>query len=636
MDTVTAPPAPATSCPPPPPGGYTEGPIACTDAAGNVGCRYAAPFGDPLDFRATPCLSGCVPGTVASCKTTCQTAGTEICGADGAWSACTAFETCDGIDNDCDGNVDVANGVSVCQTALSAWDPQHGPGWDTWLDGCASTDTGAPITQWSWEVDLPGGPRTFGATMCKAPFTFPAEGAYIVKLKVGDASGHVSDTKTRTVTIKNIVIASIGDSVGSGEGNPDTPISSMQPTPIWEDRRCHRSMDAAHALTASWVEQADPHTSVTFSFFSCSGAGIVDGLIDPYAGEEVLPSDTPALLHPQLSELHRVMPNASRSIDVLLLQIGANDVGFGDVVRECAYPVVPVPGMGDVLSCANDDNAKRIAARIVDLENTRYPELKTTLDASVPIDHGKVYVSAYHDPTHADDGSLCNEIRFPGAVTDAFVSLAPDPSAGFLSTLAQVYIASKGGAFATFVDSVLMGADLDDGVISSDEVKWAYGNVIVPMNAAIGRAVAANGWTFVTGLPDAFSKHGYCAGAPWVRHYEESKALQGNNQGTVHPNVNGHKELADLLFAAVSKDLVASGVFPAPTSDGGASADAADAQAPLDGSAADAPPEAPPPDASVVDMPVGDALDASSNPSDAPTGDASTSDGDNADAGVSQ
>jgi hypothetical protein len=41
-----------------------------------------------------------------------------------------------------------------------------------------------------------------------------------------------------------------------------------------QDRRCHRSANAAPAQAARMLEMADPHSSVTFLSFACSGATI--------------------------------------------------------------------------------------------------------------------------------------------------------------------------------------------------------------------------------------------------------------------------------------------------------------------------------------------------------------------------
>jgi hypothetical protein len=95
------------------------------------------------------------------------------------------------------------------------------------------------------------------------------------------------------------LLVAIGDSFGSGEGNPDlagvldrkqaTPRFSLDP--VWLDRRCNRSMHASPSRAAmllaavprNGTDRRDRH-SVSFLSFACSGAKITDGLLNRYDG----------------------------------------------------------------------------------------------------------------------------------------------------------------------------------------------------------------------------------------------------------------------------------------------------------------------------------------------------------------
>lgn len=46
---------------------------------------------------------------------------------------------------------------------------------------------------------------------------------------------------------------------------------------------------------------------------------------------------------------------------------------------------------------------------------------------------------------------------------------------------------------------------------SFEEMKWAYDTIEVPLNATIRAAAATNGWHYVGGIADQFAGHGYCA-----------------------------------------------------------------------------------------------------------------------------
>ena len=46
---------------------------------------------------------------------------------------------------------------------------------------------------------------------------------------------------------------------------------------------------------------------------------------------------------------------------------------------------------------------------------------------------------------------------------------------------------------------------------SFEEMKWAYEKIMVPLNAAVKAAADAHGWHYVDGIAERFRNHGYCA-----------------------------------------------------------------------------------------------------------------------------
>ncbi|MEP3279087.1 MAG: hypothetical protein ABJN26_24260 [Stappiaceae bacterium] len=126
-----------------------------------------------------------------------------------------------------------------------------------------------------------------------------------------------------TVKVRDFVVASMGDSFASGEGNPDLPTvldaeRTIRPryrpdskgaklsdfgvprrksrpdgtiapfsSARWVDRRCHRSMYSPHARAAiALALSGDRHHAVTYVSFACSGAEITDGVFWPQDGRE--------------------------------------------------------------------------------------------------------------------------------------------------------------------------------------------------------------------------------------------------------------------------------------------------------------------------------------------------------------
>ena len=89
---------------------------------------------------------------------------------------------------------------------------------------------------------------------CQLDFAFPEEGSFLVELTVVDIHGHTATT-TRPVVVNDILIVSMGDSLASGEGNPDFPADSVPaPRGLAQDTRCHRSglSGPAQAASCGW------------------------------------------------------------------------------------------------------------------------------------------------------------------------------------------------------------------------------------------------------------------------------------------------------------------------------------------------------------------------------------------------
>jgi hypothetical protein len=154
------------------------------------------------------------------------------------------------------------------------------------LDGCGSDsgDPRHPRLGYSWTlIDDQGRVSHPPPHGCRAYATRPLDDhwlTWMVSLRVRRRDGATSRT-SQHVRFRDLLIASLGDSAASGEGNPDVP-SSYGPLGLlahlasWNDKRCDRSGRAATARLAEKIEQANPGTSVTFWGLACSGAAITD------------------------------------------------------------------------------------------------------------------------------------------------------------------------------------------------------------------------------------------------------------------------------------------------------------------------------------------------------------------------
>lgn len=524
----------------------------------------------------------CTPGQAGQCSLPCGQAGVRVCSGAGVWSACTGMELCNGVDDDCDGQVD--NG-GVCQLPISALsmglEPNYHPermagkqptsgdritgdedchgtvetdgvcrigrhpetpgpvfvtgggdttptlarGWDTQLNACRSRSTGAPIARYQWDVSLPGrsAPVHFETLSCHADFVFPQEGSYPVRVSIVDQNG-VTVSVERLVEIRNILVVSLGDSLASGEGNPDVdavgfpqpsrnPFATQGTPPVWQDRRCHRSLWSWHAQAARDLETENPRTSVTFLALACSGATTSNLLDTSFAGQE---DDGKPIHPPQIAQAAEILSQGpDHPVDALFLQIGINDLNFSGFVHDCAEGL----NINFTPNSCQDDYPRF---------TTNSPELKAL---------GGKY-------------TLINQM------------LRRSYAAGGLGALRHVYIGDYPDItnYASgYGDIVLEGAaPLGlDGKINQVDVQWTHETMMPDLNAVVGQAAAFNGWQYVTGMnsPNEWGSHGYNAAEHWCRHFNESVDVEWREEGVLHPNRLGHEDYRGHLLSAVEKDL---------------------------------------------------------------------------------
>src|SRR3954451_12827728 len=218
--------------------------------------------------------------------------------------------------------------------------------WSIRLDACDSTAV-RRITGYVFTISKVGTTwtRTFTSRTCATRSdALPALGAYDVALSLTTDWGPnvgVSGQVRTGATLKDFLIVSMGDSLASGEGNPDVrgdydPVGPDQ-LAGWKDQRCHRSALSGPALAARAIEKADPHSSVTFISVACSGAKIPHLSHRTYEGIVEQPGFR---FPPQVTQVANLVgpdsPQGGRRISAILLTAGANDLYFSGVIRRCA------------------------------------------------------------------------------------------------------------------------------------------------------------------------------------------------------------------------------------------------------------------------------------------------------------
>jgi hypothetical protein len=190
------------------------------------------------------------------------------------------------------------------------------------------------------------------------------------------------------ILVRDRLIAGLGDSIASGEGNPDRPValaddgfcfrrflgnarseyfrpgragyrgSRSCEAPVagaggdrdwnaraarWMSAACHASLYSYQLRTALAIAIADKHAAVTFLPLACTGARIEDGLFKARGAREIAcegrgrgcAETVPAQLETLRNALTRARRNTpDRKLDLILLTIGANDIQFAGLVAD--------------------------------------------------------------------------------------------------------------------------------------------------------------------------------------------------------------------------------------------------------------------------------------------------------------
>ena len=398
--------------------------------------------------------------------------------------------------------------------------------WSVVVDACSSSGAGSAITE--YDVNIAGVGHDFRTrsrrTRCRRQFdNLRRLGSYNVTVIVRTARD-ASAPRTQRIELSDHLVVSLGDSMASGEGVPDTPgvytlgetltqttstlarvfsgnvRLSTKKAADWKNRRCHRSARAGHALTASALERRDPKSSVTYISLACSGAEIAHVIDKEYAGIQPLPNS--GKVDPQLEVLRELVGSGSgtrgRRIDALLLSIGVNDLGFSGIVKSCAKNWNTAHGSGDP-HCVYDSGASS----------------KLTPGGTIDQSYAK----------------LGEALRDSLDVADVFITDYPGAPFG----------QSRGGCGLLGIPRF--------GIASREAAAMA--GVGLQLYWAVGRAAAASGWNWVPGMSNAFAGHDYCAAEPYLVSIERSMVQQGTYFGAVHPTRTGHVALANLLLDSI-------------------------------------------------------------------------------------
>jgi len=382
----------------------------------------------------------------------------------------------------------------------------------------------------------------------------PGQGIHDVKLEVfAPGASNPYLTKTEDVRVRDYLVVLFGDSAASGEGAPEFSRGPIQEWGTWIDRRCHRSSKAAVPLAVQMLEDADPHSTVTFLNFACSGAtlslweeGQGIGILGPYAGIEKpgiildleedgrpdlaafywLPAQVDQLLY-ALIESDFPVPDfiPDRPVDMLFTTGGINDVRFSALALTC----VLLDNCDSQFTPFYDAEFNFVGSVFDDLADNipaAYVALADALEArQIQVD--ETYVMQYPGAFENDDGTQCQYMLADVLPTASVWHLVFNPVVApwvGLATLVSPLVSLGAGVS---INDILSDALLGDLEWSADEIDWMVRIAMPRLDQAVRDGAAAAGFNFVDGIKDAFAGHGYCANDNWIQTARGSSDTQG-------------------------------------------------------------------------------------------------------------
>jgi lysophospholipase L1-like esterase len=335
------------------------------------------------------------------------------------------------------------------------------------------------------------------------------------------------------------VIVGLGDSFGSGEGNPakkkDSPLGSHWYETRWWNADgttdpepaadCHRSSKSGFYKAVRRLKDAFPYFEFTYKNFACTGA-VIDNLwrerqipTSEQNGENTNGWTKDTAYDPQLEQvdawMRGVAPNRTTArIDAMYLSIGGNDAGFAAAIKHCIE-----------LRCTISNGAiQDLHASITSSLADSYRTLKSHINST----------SRYATP--------------------AAVVISEYPN----------FVKNRYGDWCESNDAPL-------NMVASAEWEYLWNQIGTPLLRTINTIASEFNWSVAT-MEDRYVNHVLCDSNTtenaWINNDEFATLNQGDDMrgvgtawlsmGMVHPNNSGYEAYADGIEPRLIAQLVAS------------------------------------------------------------------------------
>ena len=332
----------------------------------------------------------------------------------------------------------------------------------------------APDSSCAWTFDNGEAAAQTLTIDCREDVNLRARNGLVTAVTVDvTPPGGAPQRATSDIAVKDMLIAGLGDSIASGEGNPDRPVAlsdqgfcfrtfavgrqeyfrpgrvgfkgdkACDTTPggssndmadwaklsaRWMSAACHRSLYSYQVRAALALAVENPHLAVTLVPLACTGATIDVGLFGAQRARELncgassntsCPTSMPGQLGQMrdiLARIQRTQPE--RSFDLVYLTVGANDINFSGLVADVIIEAQSERALfrrGGII--ADVDEAQTILERKLPADFAR---LRAALKPLVGGRLERVVYVPYGNPALSPDGGPCGSSRDGFDVHPAF------------------------------------------------------------------------------------------------------------------------------------------------------------------------------------------------------------------------
>jgi hypothetical protein len=306
-----------------------------------------------------------------------------------------------------------------------------------------------------------------------------------------------------------LILAYMGDSYAAGEGAPNEN-AGVGKAAKWDDKDCHRSKKSGGVRAIEKLKASRPEWAIRYVNVTCSGAELDDfitadtrpGLIGQVGWSK--PAQF-AQVQAWLKDNHR------KVVDILLTDGGGNDVGFAPVGTSALTAFFA--------NVSEDDGVKKQVRDGLSGLAGGYEAINAVIKSEFyGFAVGRVVWVNYPNPLNDQNGRLCSPRSGGNNPFDCWGALEKQ--------------------------------------ISDADFRFLQDTVFVGLNSEVSKAATKYQWDLVD-VSKRSLNNGLCnCNAPYFNTLGQALAIQGDIQGTMHPNASGFRHVyRDPVFQQLERSI---------------------------------------------------------------------------------